>query len=198
MNKFYSFLILFSITFGFVGCTKQPILKIYTLDTPTTKKVATSQHKTKTFKVMYPQSLKSAISSKILFSYSLNEQGSYENAQWSNSIAKLLEGTFIQTLEQSKMFKAVIAYTSTANEDYRLESNIFELSHQVRGNDSHSVVSIQFSLVHARKSVLIATKRFSYIVPTKTTNAKGYVDATNEAIHKMNSDLVEWIKGVRF
>ena len=198
MNKFYSFLILFSITFGFVGCTKQPILKIYTLDTPTTKKVATSQHKTKTLKVMYPQSLKSAISSKMLFSYSLNEQGSYENAQWSNSIAKLLEGTFIQTLEQSKIFKAVIAYTSTANEDYRLESNIFELSHEVRGNKSHSVVSIQFSLVHARKSMLIATKMFSYIIPTKTTNAKGYVDATNEAIHKMSDDLVMWIKRIEF
>ena len=198
MNKFYSFLILSSIIFGFVGCSKQPILKIYTLDTPTTKKVAISKHKTDTLKVMYPQSLKSAISSKILFSYSLSEQGSYENAQWSNSIAKLLEGTFIQTLEQSGLFNAVIAYTSTANEDYRLESNIFELSHQVRGNASHSMVSIQFSLVHARKSVLIATKRFTYIIPTKTTNAKGYVDATNEAIHKMSADLVRWVTRVRF
>jgi len=189
VNKFYLILLILGVT----ACSKQEALKVYTLKTPKVAHYNAKIYHNKTIKVMYPQSLKESISQKMLYSYSSIEKGEYENAEWSNNMAKLLEGTFIQTLDQSRLFKAVISYTSTATEDYRLESTIIDLSHHVRGRSSYAVVSIRFSLIDASKSVLVKTKRFDYRVATKTTNAKGYVDATNTAMAKLDKALVAWL-----
>jgi len=177
------------------GCSsKQTPLKVYTLDTPKVVEVSGSQFKYKTIKISFPQTLKEKISSKMRYSYSMSERGAYLNSQWSNNIGKLLQGTVIQTLEQSRLFKAVLPYESTAGEDYRLESSIFDFSHHVRGTSSHAVVSIQFSLINTYTGRLIKTKRFSYRESTPTLDAKGYVKATNVAVGKLTKDLLRWLQ----
>ena len=179
----------------FSGCSsKQAPLKVYTLDEPKVVETSSSQFRYKTIKVMYPQSLKEKISQKMRYSYSSAEQGVYQNSQWSNNIGKLLEGTLIQALAGSNLFKAVLPYASTVQEDYRLESNIFAFSHQVRGEQSHALVSIQFSLINTGTGKLVKTKRFSYKVATKTIDAQGYVTATNVAVGKLSRDLVHWLR----
>ncbi len=177
------------------GCSsKQTPLKVYTLDTPKIVETSSSQFRYKTIKVSFPQTLKEKISSKMRYSYSMSEQGAYLNSQWSNNIGKLLQGTVIQALEQSRLFKAVLPYESTAGEDYRLESSIFDFSHHVRGTSSHAVVSIQFSLINTYTGRLIKTKRFSYRESTSTIDAQGYVTATNVAVGKLGRDLVDWLR----
>lgn len=177
------------------GCSsKQAPLKVYTLNAPTVVKTSSSTFKYKTIKVMYPQSLKEKISQKMRYSYSSAEQGVYQNSQWSNNIGKLLEGTFIQLLDESSLCKGVLSYSSTAEEDYRLESTIFSFSHQVRGEESHAFVSIQFSLVNTDTGKLVKTKRFTYKVATKTMDAKGYAEATNEAVERLSKDLLRWLQ----
>ncbi|RRS31386.1 MAG: hypothetical protein P794_03750 [Epsilonproteobacteria bacterium (ex Lamellibrachia satsuma)] len=177
------------------GCSnKQAPLKIYTLNAQSDVKISQSKFRQKTIKVSYPQSLKSKIGEKMYYSYNSMEEGAYQNSQWSNNIGKLLQGTFIEAIEQSKLFKAVLPYTSTAGEDYRLESTIFAFSHQVRGKQSHALVSIQFALIDTNTGRLIKTKYFSYRVPTKTIDAKGYVEATNVAINRLSKDLVQWLR----
>lgn len=177
------------------GCSsKEAPLKVYTLNASSDiKAVSNGKFRSKSIKVMYPQSLKEKISQKMRYSYSHSEQGSYQNSQWSNNVGKLLQGTSIQALEQSRLFKAVLSYASTAHEDYRLESTIFAFSHQVRGTESHALVSIQFSLINTDTGKLIKTKRFNYKVATKTTNAAGYVEATNEAVGRLTKDLLRWL-----
>ena len=177
------------------GCSsKQAPLKVYTLNAPMVVKTSSSKFRYKTIKVMYPQSLKEKISQKMRYSYSSAEQGVYQNSQWSNNIGKLLEGTFIQVLDESSLCKGVLSYASTAEEDYRLESTIFAFSHQVRGEESHALVSIQFSLVNTNTGKLVKTKRFTYKVVTKTMDAKGYAEATNEAVERLSKDLLRWIQ----
>ncbi|MDQ1326553.1 MAG: cholesterol transport system auxiliary component [Campylobacterota bacterium] len=180
----------------FQGCSiKEPPLKVYTLSADTGIKAHNSALKGETVKVIYPQSLKEKIGQEMNFSYSDSEQGSYQNAQWSNNIAQLLQGVFIETLQQSGLFKAVLSFASTAQEDLRLESTIFTFSHRVRGAASDAVVSIQFFLVDADSGKLVKSRRFSYAIPTVTTDAKGYTDATNKALRKLNRDLVSWLEG---
>ncbi len=179
---------------GLLGCTKEPALKVYSLDVPTVGTVHNSAYQSKSIKVIYPQSLKEQISQKMRFSYSSIDSGHYQNAQWSNTMSKLLQGTFIEVLEQSKLFKAVVSDTSTAKEDYRLESTIFTLNHSVRGTQSHAVMSIQFNLISVASGSIIQSKRFSYKEATPTTNAKGYVAATNRVVSKLSKDLVTWLQ----
>jgi len=188
-------LVLIFVLLWFGGCSsKQAPLKVYTLNAPAVATSYSNKFKYKTIKVMYPQSLKEKISQKMHYSYSSAEQGVYQNSQWSNNIGKLLEGTLIQALDGSRLFKAVLPYASTAQEDYRLESNIFAFSHQVRGEQSHALVSIQFSLIDTDTGKLVKTKRFSYRIATKTMDAKGYVEATNEAVGRLTKDLLRWLQ----
>ncbi len=177
-----------------LGCSsKEVALKTYMLNVPPVSKVTATRYGAKTIKVSFPQTLKEKISTKMYYSYSLNEQGVYLNSQWSNNLAKLLQGTFISTLTQSKVFRTVLPYASTATEDYRLESTIFDFSHHVRGTDSYAIVSIQFSLINTDTGRLIKSKRFSYKELTTTTDAKGYVEASTKALARLNKALVVWV-----
>jgi len=169
-------------------------LKIYTLEAGSVASVRHSSHHRQTIKVSYPQTLKEKLTNGMSYSYGSSERGEYLNSQWANNTGKLIQGNIIETLVQSKIFKAVLPYRSTANEELRLESTIFDFSHHVRGKASYAVVSIQFNLIHTDSGKLIKTKRFSYKENTQTLNAKGYVEASNKAMHRLAKDLVTWLK----
>ena len=187
-------LVFISIFIALLGCTKEPALKFYSLDTPTVSPVYANIFKNKSIKVTYPQSLKSKVSQKMNFSYSSVDSGYYQNSEWSNNMRKLLQGTFVEVLDESRLFKVVLSDTSTVKEDYRLESTIFAFQHRVRGEHSDAIVSIQFNLLNIETGNLLKSKRFSYSEATPTTDAKGYASATNVAVSKLSSDLVDWLK----
>ena len=182
------------ILIGLLGCTKEPALKVYSLEVPPVGAVQSSTYKRKSIKVTYPQSLKDQISQKMNFSYSSIDSGNYQNSEWSNNMRKLLQGTFIEVLDESKLFKVVLSNASTVKEDYRLESTIFAFHHRVRGEESHAVVSMQFNLINTDTGHLVKSKRFNYKQSTPTTDAKGYVTATNVAVSKLSRDLVTWLR----
>lgn len=177
------------------GCsTKLTPLRSYTLQTPEVSSIYKDGYQNKTIKVMQPQSLKEVMSRRMHFSYSPTEQGTYLNSKWSNDLGKLVQGILIDTLQSSGMFKGVVSYASTAKADYRLESTVYDFSHHVRGNASYAIVSIQFTLVSTHTGNLIKSRRFSYHEATKSTDAEGYVEATNRAVESLSSDLLLWLK----
>lgn len=177
------------------GCSaKEPALVSYTIYGNTNFIANSSKFKNKIIKVSYPQSLKMKMTQNMQFSYSDYDSGSYQNSEWSNNIGQLLQGDFISTLTQSKLFKGVISYSSVALEDYRLESTIFDFSHRVRGDVSDAIVVIQFSLIDTNSGKLVKSKIFRYAIPTTTIDAKGYADATNIALEMLGRDLIVWLE----
>lgn len=178
----------------FGGCTQAPALKIYTLELQVFKAVSSHVYRDKSLKVTYPKSLTENLSSKMNFNYSASERGTYQNSQWSNSLSKLFQGRLIELLDYSQMFKAILSESSSIKENYRLESSIFAFHHRVRGEASYAIVSIQFNLVNTQTSQLIKSKRLSYQEPTLSTDAKGYVNATNRAMNDLSKDLLKWLK----
>ena len=178
------------------GCSvKEAVpLKVYTLDAGSISPVSHSNHRGQTIKVSYPQTLKDTLTNGMAYSYSSSERGMYQNSQWSNNAGKLLQGNIIQILTQSRVFKAVLPYESTAGEDLRLESIVFDFSHHVRGEASFAIVSIQMNLINTDSGKLIKTKRFSYKEDTQTLDARGYAEATNRAMSRLSRDLVVWLR----
>jgi cholesterol transport system auxiliary component len=195
MLNFKKFFLIVSL-FVLSGCSLKEAapLKVYTLDSGNVTPVAYSNYRNKTIKVSYPQTLKEKLTNGMAYSYSSSERGEYLNSQWSNNAGKLIQGNIIQVLVQSRIFKAVLPYESTAGEDLRLESTVFAFSHHVRGEASYAIVSIQFSLINTDSGKLIKTKRFSYRENTQTLDARGYVEATNRAMARLSRDLVEWLR----
>ena len=195
MLNFKKFFLIVSL-FVLSGCSLKEAapLKVYTLDSGNVTPVTYSNYRNKTIKVSYPQTLKEKLTNGMAYSYSSSERGEYLNSQWSNNAGKLIQGNIIQVLVQSRIFKAVLPYESTAGEDLRLESTVFAFSHHVRGEASYAIVSIQFSLINTDSGQLIKTKRFSYKENTQTLDARGYVEATNRAMARLSRDLVEWLR----
>jgi len=194
MPSLNKYVIVMALLMALVGCTQAPTMKVYSLEVPQVHSIATSPYKYKVVKVAFPYSLREQISEKMNFSYSNSDYGTYLNSEWSNNIGKLLQGTFIDVLSTSKLFKAVLADTSTLKANYRLESNIFTFEHRVRDVHSYAVVSMQFALIDADTGKLVKSQRFSYEEPTITTNAKGYAEATNKVIIKLSQALLKWIR----
>ena len=177
-----------------VGCTQAPTMKVYSLEVPRVPNVKQSSYKHKVIKITFPYSLREQMSEKMNFSYSNSDYGTYLNSEWSNNMSKLLQGTIIDVLDHSKLFRAVIADTSTLKENFRLESNIFAFEHRVRGTLSNAVVSIQFTLINSDTGILVKSRRFSYREPTSSTDAKGYAYATNAIMGRLSGDLVGWLR----
>ena len=177
---------------GLLGCSDSPSLSIYSLNIPTIK--STSKiHKNRTIIIAYPQSITEDITNRIVFNYSSSQQGVYQNSQWSSTIGRLLQASLIDTIHDTKRYKAVLADNSIIGADYKLEINIFALHHHIRGKESSSIVSIGFNLIDISSTKLIKSRRFSYSQPTVTTDAKGYVEATNKAIERLSIDLLRWL-----
>ena len=166
----------------------------YTLSANPVAAVSSSQYRNRTIKVSYPDSIKERLSRNINYSYSLSDRGVYQNSQWSNAIPRLIQGSVIEALEQSHIFKGVLPFSSTAYADYRLESSVYDFSHHVRGEESYAIVSIRFTLIDTDSGKMTKTRKFSYKEYTKTVDAKGFVAAANVAMSKLSKDLVNWLR----
>lgn len=194
MGRNFHYIAMMIMAAGLIGCSKAPIINIYSLHVPQVQTETTSAYRDKSIKVSFPQSIKEPVSEKMQFSYAANDRGVYQNSQWSANMGRLLQGTFIEVLDNSRLFKIVLSDMSTLEENYRLESTIFDFEHQVRGRDSYAVVSIQFTLINTNTGRLVKSKRFRYQEPTPTTDAKGYATATNRIMIRLSNDLLKWIQ----
>ncbi len=178
------------------GCSLKdagPITE-YSLSASPVPAVSSSRFRSRTLEITYPESLKEKLSRDISYSYSLSDRGVYQNSQWSNSSARLIQGTLIEGMEQSRIFKGVLSYASTAYADYRLESTVYDFSHHIRGEASYSIVSIKFVLIDTSTGKMVKTRKFSYKESTKTVDARGYVEATNIAMSRLVRDLAGWLR----
>lgn len=194
MTSAKKYTIALGVCLGLLGCTQAPALKVYKLNVPQVSKIEKSPYRHKIVKVTHPQSLREQMSQKMNFSYSISEHGTYQNSEWSNDMRRLLQGTFIEVLEDSRLFKAVLSDSSSLKENYRLESNIFAFEHRVRKEESHAIISIQFTLIDADTGKLVKSKRFSYAQVTPSIDAKGYASATNMAMERLSKDLLRWLR----
>lgn len=192
-NKF-QIIVMMMTAAGVIGCSKAPVLNMYSLHAPKVQTKTAHAYRGKSIKVSFPQSIKEPLSERMQFSYAPNDRGVYQNSQWAANMGRLLQGMFIEVLDGSRLFKVVLPDMSTLQENYRLESTIFDFEHQVRGEGSYAIVSIQFTLINADTGTLAKSKRFSYQERTPTTDAKGYATATNRIMIRLSDDLLKWIQ----
>ncbi len=195
MNIVFKSLSIVVFTIIISGCTtKGEPMVTYTID-PDMKvsQISSSPYRDSSVKVSYPTDIRGKSSSSIYYSYSDTEEGNYQNASWGSNSSQLLAYTVMRALEQGKVFGSTIDYRSVANVDYILESEVYQFYHKVRKDLSLSIVSIRFDLIDSSTSELKKSKKFSYKVATESTDAKGYVEATNKALERLSRDIVKWL-----
>ncbi|MEA3491262.1 MAG: ABC-type transport auxiliary lipoprotein family protein [Campylobacterota bacterium] len=177
------------------GCsTKSDPMQTYNIN-PNLKfsKLPHSIYREKSVKVAYPINIKGRSGTSIYYAYNRLEDGVYQDSSWSSNSSQLLTSSIMLALEHGRVFKSVVDYTSLANTDYLLESEVYDFYHKLRKDLSLSVVSIRFDLISTDNNILIKSKKFSYEIPTETVNAVGYVKATNIALERLSADLSRWL-----
>ena len=178
------------------GCamkTAAPI-KRFGFDLSSQNAIAVSSpYRDKVAIVAYPESLNETLDDNMIFSYGKGDRGRYRSAKWNNAAGKLLEGFLVDTLQKSRLFKAVLPYSSNVMADYRLETVVHDFKHLVNKRGSFAKLDIEIVLIDVRTGRLLRTKRFVYREPTPTVDAEGYVAAVRSALKRFSHDLTRWI-----
>lgn len=131
---------------------------------------------------------------EILYTDSPYSWNSYVYSRWNDTPVKLLQTIFQVSIEECGLFKAVVPSTSVSKTDLLLESTLLDLSHHINDDGtSDGIIRMRFYLIDNSTRTVTETKEFVSRVPAATKNAKGAVEALNQAATHVARDLVIWL-----
>ncbi len=187
--------ILLIITIFLSGCSfKQlPSMNTFNLGQANVNKVNYSKYKNKILKISYATSISKPLIDKMRYCHKNAECGYYLNNKWDSSVAYLLNGYIINSLQDANLFKSVIPYTSIAMEDLKLEPVVYSFYNLVEKNNSYAIVKIDFNLIDSNTNKLIKNKTFTIKKLAPSINAQGYASATKRALNELSKKLIRWI-----
>ena len=123
-----------------------------------------------------------------------DEDSTFANAEWTNSIPKLVQAKIVQTFENAGLLRAVSRPSEGVTADHQLVIDIrtFQLSRQEEPTAevvfAAKIVSTQGRIIDARL--------FQAAVRAKAVNAAAAAAALDEAFGKCVIELVLWAAGV--
>jgi phospholipid/cholesterol/gamma-HCH transport system substrate-binding protein len=141
--------------------------------------------------VAEPTTLLMLDTQKILVRPGVPESPTFADAKWADNLPKLIQAKVIQSLENSRYFKAVTRHAEDLNAEYRLmmELRTFQIS-----TEPETAADIEFSAKIVGENGQIQDSRvFRATVPTKVTDAAAAAAALDQAFGKVASELVTWL-----
>lgn len=186
------------IAFFFAGCsTMAPTMNEYTLHFPPSQQTSAVATNPKTLQVTHPKALPSLNLKEIQYQHPSGEVNGYLYSRWSDTPAYMIERSLSLSLNEHHLFRSILASTSTAKADYLLESNLLAFYQRLYENPhSDVIIDIMCHLIDPNTKQIIASKRFSISKPSKSYDAKGGVEAFNEAMEELNRQNILWISSV--
>ncbi len=123
------------------------------------------------------------------------EENRYAQSAWSQSVASTIYEELLSALRQSKLFKGVASYASVASSDLILEVELNDFKQYFSHNlkSSYIVSDITFTLVEAKTHKAISQKQIRKQITTKSLDAKGGVEALNEALDETVAEALMWL-----
>ena len=178
------------------GGPAKPVLQIYDLTAPRTFP-APDKPSQGQLVVADPTALLLFDTQKILVRPGKAKSSSFDTAQWSDSLPKLLQAKLIQGFENANYLKAVARPTDGLTADFQLLIDVrsFQIS-----TSPEPRADIEFAAkVLADTGRIVASRVFHAAVPSApsdTIDAPIAAAALNEAFGKAATDLVVWADGV--
>jgi phospholipid/cholesterol/gamma-HCH transport system substrate-binding protein len=118
-----------------------------------------------------------------------------ENAQWNDSLPKVLQERFIESFEKSRYVGAVARPMDSITPDFQLLIDIRKF--EIEGTKAAPVAHVELAAkVLGKAGRIVGSRSFEASVPAKDTTAPGAAAALNEAFGKVATPLVTWAGGV--
>ena len=127
-----------------------------------------------------------------------NQENRYNLSTWSQSVAGTLYGEVLRAVAKSGLFRSVTNYSSVAKSDYILEMEINDFKQYFSSDLKHSyvVADLTFTLIETEHFRIVAQKEFVKKIDTKSLDAKGGVEALDEAFSEIVPEMLAWLSGV--
>jgi cholesterol transport system auxiliary component len=109
----------------------------------------------------------------------------FANSRWADTPSRMLAPLFVQALEDSGAFKAVVQGPDPVPADLRVDLELVRLQQDFRIRPSRVELTVQAQLfdLHARR--VLATRTFDEIETAPTDDAYGGVTAANAALQRL-------------
>ncbi len=112
---------------------------------------------------------------------------------WVATPASMMLPVFVQAINNTGYFKAVVTSPFSGLTDYNLQTDILEFEQNFMLPQSRFIMIVQADLVNSKTNKIQASKRFSAIVPTQQNDPYGGVMAANQAAQKITRQLARFV-----
>jgi cholesterol transport system auxiliary component len=113
----------------------------------------------------------------------------FAHHRWVDAPARMLEPLLVQAAERSGLFRSVIEAGTGADADMRLDSRLIHLQQVCRLNPSELQLALRVSLTEVSSARVIATRTLSVSEPIVERNPYAGVEAANQAVDRLLSEL---------
>jgi len=184
------------------GSAKAALPKYYDLAAPRTfpasQKAAKSQ-----LVVLEPTAVVALDTQRIIIEVRAGETAEKDNAQWSDTIPKLLQARIVQSFENSNHLGAVARPMEGLTADYQLAIDVrsFQVSNVTDLADRSAAGSMAARVAFAAKILadngrIIGSRTFDALVPAPDLDAAAAAAALDKAFAEAVMDLVVWTAGI--
>lgn len=169
-----------------------PAPMFYSLTPPALETVAAPREAT--LLVEEPLALGGLGGDRIALTPARREMSFFAHARWRDRAPRLMLAALIETLEDSKAFKAVIREGAGLRSDYRLKLELRDFQAEYAGAGAPRVhVRLYAMLIGQPRGDILATRQFDHAVPAGGTDMAAIVGAFDEALGGVLGDAAHWV-----
>jgi phospholipid/cholesterol/gamma-HCH transport system substrate-binding protein len=183
------------------GSAKTAVPKYYDLAAPRSfppsDKAAKSQ-----LVVLEPTAVVALDTQRIIIEVGTGAIAATDNAQWSDSIPKLLQARIVQSFENSNYLGAVARPMEGLTADYQLAIDVrsFQVSNGLdvtKQTAARPIARVAFAAkILGDNGRIIGSRTFDAVAPAPDLDAAGAAAAIDKAFAKAVTDLVVWTAGI--
>jgi phospholipid/cholesterol/gamma-HCH transport system substrate-binding protein len=181
------------------GAAKAPATTYYNLTAPRT--FPPSEKATKSqLVVLEPTTLLALDTQRIIIAAGASDSQSSDNAQWSDTIPKLLQAKIVQSFENSNYLGAVAKPMEGLMPDYQLAIDLrtFQVSTvETADGKPGAAAQVEFAAkILGDNGRIVGSRTFEAVVPMPDARVATSAAALDEAFGKTATDLVAWTAGI--
>ncbi len=141
-----------------------------------------------------PEAVPALATSDMAYRESTYERRYYARNRWVDEPARLLHPLLVTSVEDTGLFRSVLAFGGAAPTDYRLDSELLVFEHDYTERDAGMArVVLRARLVDTDSARVLATRRFRAEQDSQEAGPGPGVAATNRATAALIDDLLAWL-----
>ena len=117
----------------------------------------------------------------------------YAYHRWTDTPARMLAPLLVRALQQSGLFRAVVAPPAPVDSELRLDSEVLQLQQVVEGKRSYVQFSLRVDLFDMAQRRLLASQIFEASVDAQEATPYAGAVAANKAVEQVLAELVGFL-----